>query len=300
MIWMFFLGILLGVIAAVLSRRYAKNMERSQHGLLFLWVLLACAVPIIGFIGGWVMVYVFRKRQDGTFMEDYSTYIHNKVYNFESLREMLKQDRHLLSAEGQTSENSWMIKSLLLNMSNEKNTHQEKIIKKGLSHPDQEAVHYAATITNVLQDRLLNQLQKLKIEKSPELPNSYEVLLESYQEYLSSDLLSSALREKTEKEYEMFLKEASGLFPEHDSFTVALADFLLESNPEESDKLYERIYEKDPRSSKLMWGKLRISYQKGEWNQVFRLAALLMEQPDLRFFSEQQQETIRFLGGKAE
>ncbi|MBS2970037.1 hypothetical protein J9317_14800 [Metabacillus sp. KIGAM252] len=300
MIWIFAAGSLLGITAAYLLSRffYAKKMEQNQYGLLALWILLSIAVPVAGFAYGWFLLLVYMRQQDGTFMEEYSSYIHNKVYNFESLRETLRQDRELLNMTSHSAENTWMMKNLLLRMSNENTVNQEKIIKKGLNHPDMEAVHYAATITNVLHDRLLNLIQQQKKEIVPDRPSSYKQLFASYQDYLSSELLSNAIREKTEAEYEAFLREAAKAFPEDVQYTEALGLCLFEKNPEEGERIFEKLLKQNPNSANVMWGWLKISYKKERWERVFELAVRLKNHPDLVSFPGNQQEIIRFLGGE--
>ncbi|KZZ85685.1 tetratricopeptide repeat protein [Bacillus sp. SJS] len=300
MIWIFAAGSLLGITASILLSKfyYVKKIEQNQYGLLILWILLSFSVPVLGFVYGWFLLLAYMRKQDDTFMEEYSSYIHNKVYNFESLRETLRQDRELLNMTSHSTENTWMMKNLLLHMSNENTVNQEKIIKKGLNHPDMEAVHYAATITNVLHDRLSNLIQQQKKEKVTDRPSSYRQLLDSYQDYLSSELLSSAIREKTEAEYEVFLREAAEAFPDDPKYTEALGLYLFEKNPDEGERIFEGLLEQNPNSANVMWGWLKISYTKERWERVFELADRLRNHPDLVSFPGNQQEIIRYLGGE--
>ncbi|AZB43959.1 hypothetical protein CEF21_17475 [Bacillus sp. FJAT-42376] len=292
-------GSVIGCAVSFAAARFyfAGKVEKDQHGLLMLWVMLSLLLPFIGFIFGFILLRLFVKNQDGSFMDEYSSYIQNKVYNFENLRETLNQDRQLLSASGYSSGNGWMMKSLLLNMSNEKTISQEKIIKKGLNHPDREAVHYAATITNVLQDRLANQITQQKRDLSAEHPITYQQLLSTYKEYLSSELLSSAIREKTELDYEGFLREAAAEFPEDFQYREALGMLIFEKNPQESEQIFQSLLHEQPQSAQVMWGWLQISYQNGSWDRVFELAVRLRNHPDINSFPIRQQKIIQYLGG---
>lgn len=299
MIFLLGAGAVIGCAVSFAAARFyfAGKLEPSQHGLLVLWVMLSLMLPFIGFLYGFLLIRLFLKKKDGSFMDEYSSYIQNKVYNFENVRETLKQDRKLLSASGHSSENGWLMKSLLLNMSNEQTINQEKVIKKGLSHPDKEAVHYAATITNVLQDRLANQIKLQKKERSADRPVTYKKLLSSYHDYLSSELLSSAVREKTESEYEAFLKEASAEFPEDPQYREALGMLLFEKDPQEGERIFQRLLHEYPQSVQVMWGWLQIYYKNERWERVFELAVRLRSHPDLNSFPIRQQEIIEYLGG---
>ncbi|MTH52811.1 hypothetical protein GKZ89_05265 [Bacillus mangrovi] len=291
-------GIAGTVLSIVFSRIfYKKKLKKDQQGLLVLWSLLSLLLPVIGFLFGWLMVRRFRSRSDDAFMSGYSSYITNKVYNFENLRASLAEDRRLLNAGSHSTENAWVMKNLLLHMSNEENNHHEILIKKGLNHPDKEAVHYAATITNVLQDRLTERIRDLNKKKAPEHPEVYIQLMAAYEEFLSSELISSGIREMAEYEYEALLREAEALYKENHVYTESLGLFLFEKNREEGERILSRLFDKNPDSSKVLWGWLQVSYKNGHWKAVFELAGKLGDHRDFQTFPDKQQEIIQYLGG---
>ncbi|MCD7035757.1 hypothetical protein LRR81_16050 [Metabacillus sp. GX 13764] len=280
------------VISVWLISAEKRKWEEEEKGLAEWWMILAFVLPVAGFLAGYFMAKHHRSHKNTSFMDEYSQYIEKGVYNFDLLREQLEKDEDLLSVNlSGEQEGAGILKSIMLNLSNEKTIGHKVLLDKALSNSDRETVHYAAAIRNVLHERAVQQIDQEKRNLSSDSIAGYLSLMNSYRNYLDSGLYDTALKSDIEEEYGTFLKQALFSFPNQPEFLKAFGSLMLEKDLVTAEAAFKQALSSDQGSIDAEMGLFRAAYLKSDWPEIFRLAEKIYRHPQYQLLSEIDQQT---------
>lgn len=293
------LYILYSIFVIVLAHLMKRKLDVKEKGLADWWGILSLILPAVGFISGYLLLIFHKKKSNSSFMDEYSQYVDKEVYNFDLLREDLKKDEDFLAVSTiKGEEGAGVLKKMILNISNERTVRHSSLLEKALNYSDSETVHYAATIRNVLHERILQQLEQDRKNLSHANPETYTALHRSYKSYLESGLYTRSFKSELEAEYELFLKEGLKRFPNHADLLKAYGNLVMHKKPEEGEKAFRRALKILPHSIDAELGMFKVFYQQKKWPEVFNLAKNLYKHPQFTILPSKDQETIRLFSNR--
>ncbi|TYR73412.1 hypothetical protein FZC79_18385 [Rossellomorea vietnamensis] len=244
-----------------------QNRARSAHLLWILW--MALFLPVIGSLFGAVVWYLsgrIDRLRDGV----PAGYMEMTGRRQNKLEETVQKDREAVpTASVFRHGDSRVQKEFLLNLHSMGITRLKKSLDLALSNDDSETVHYAATTSNLLQEKFRKDIEGFKQRLVPKHAEGYRVLADHYISYLKSGMASSKWQEMTGEECIHFLKEASTEFPEHPDFLQKQA-YVLEmlGRKESAREISISMLKKFPEHYGGYEGMVRYCYEEGKWEEL--------------------------------
>lgn len=296
----YFIGVILEIIIYILTYRYdylSLSMFLSIHVFIILAIYFINSIlikndkglplylgmffPIIGLVVLSILdLLLFVNKSKNNIIEDYEKYIKymNQIitknkFDFEKEINMTSALDILKYSSNEKK------KDIIVNLIEEDIDLKVKILKTALKDKDQEVVHYASSTLNLLEQEYEHEINYLidSYDKKRE-KETLKKLIEVYDKYLNSGLLSKQLKNILLQQYLDVLIEYLDKFGEEYKLLLDIADvYMCLGKPQESIKILKRLYGNYTEECEHYIYYMKVFFIMGNYKEVSNIAKKIID-----------------------